>query len=89
MSRLLWHCFPEPPRTVAGPYAAWMPRKSLHGRTCGVSRDGARARTRRDGRCAWLQAVHDVHWPDHLCVRPAPHHLPIASRAAGRLQHAT
>ncbi|PPT81554.1 hypothetical protein XarbCFBP8152_00670 [Xanthomonas arboricola] len=20
--------------TVAGPYAAWMPRKSLHGRTC-------------------------------------------------------
>ncbi|MDV7248787.1 hypothetical protein R4K57_10280, partial [Xanthomonas hortorum pv. vitians] len=24
------------PPTVAGPYAAWMPRKSLHGRTCGV-----------------------------------------------------
>ncbi|PPU14955.1 hypothetical protein XacyCFBP2565_12100 [Xanthomonas arboricola pv. corylina] len=32
------------PPTVAGPYAAWMPRKSLHGRTCGVSCDGRRAR---------------------------------------------
>ncbi|APP84537.1 hypothetical protein BI317_10540 [Xanthomonas hortorum pv. gardneri] len=32
------------PPTVAGPYAAWMPRKSLHGRTCGVSRAGGRAR---------------------------------------------
>ncbi|PPU76081.1 hypothetical protein XcuCFBP2542_11300 [Xanthomonas cucurbitae] len=32
------------PLTVAGPYAAWMPHKSLHGRTCGVSRDGGRAR---------------------------------------------
>ncbi|PPT25688.1 hypothetical protein XarbCFBP7614_19335 [Xanthomonas arboricola] len=32
------------PLTVAGPYAAWMPRKSLHGRTCGVSRDGGRAK---------------------------------------------
>ncbi|PPU25121.1 hypothetical protein XarCFBP6762_14735 [Xanthomonas arboricola] len=32
--------------TVAGPYAAWMPRKSLHGRTCGVSCDGGRARAR-------------------------------------------
>jgi hypothetical protein len=31
--------------TVAGPYAAWMPRKSLHGRTCGVSCDGGRTRT--------------------------------------------
>ncbi|PPU66878.1 hypothetical protein XpiCFBP4643_18180 [Xanthomonas pisi] len=30
--------------TVAGPYAAWMPRKRLHGRTCGVSCDGGRAR---------------------------------------------
>ncbi|PPU33025.1 hypothetical protein XarbCFBP7604_03270 [Xanthomonas arboricola] len=30
--------------TVAGPYAAWMPRKSLHGRTCGVSCEGGRAR---------------------------------------------
>ncbi|PPU29389.1 hypothetical protein XarCFBP6762_02780 [Xanthomonas arboricola] len=30
--------------TVAGPYAAWMPRKSLQGRTCGVSCDGGRAR---------------------------------------------
>ncbi|PPT55293.1 hypothetical protein XarbCFBP8130_18555 [Xanthomonas arboricola] len=32
------------PLTVAGPYAAWMPRKSLRGRTCGVSREGGRAR---------------------------------------------
>ncbi|MBB4595188.1 hypothetical protein FHR61_003894 [Xanthomonas arboricola] len=32
------------PPTVAGPYAAWMPRKSLHGRIHGVSRDGGRAR---------------------------------------------
>ncbi|PPT29763.1 hypothetical protein XarbCFBP7614_03650 [Xanthomonas arboricola] len=32
------------PSTVAGPYATWMPRKSLHGRTCGVSREGGRAR---------------------------------------------
>ncbi|PPU79539.1 hypothetical protein XhhCFBP4925_14250 [Xanthomonas hortorum pv. hederae] len=31
--------------TVAGPYAAWMPRKSLQGRTCGVSCDGGWART--------------------------------------------
>ncbi|MFS8372689.1 hypothetical protein D0A38_16545 [Xanthomonas campestris pv. incanae] len=30
--------------TVAGPYAAWMPRKRLHGRTCAVSREGRRAR---------------------------------------------
>ncbi|PMR87139.1 hypothetical protein XacyCFBP2565_05725 [Xanthomonas arboricola pv. corylina] len=30
------------PLTVAGPYAAWMPRKSLQGRTCGVSCDGGR-----------------------------------------------
>ncbi|NJC50205.1 UNVERIFIED_ORG: hypothetical protein GGR78_003507 [Xanthomonas campestris] len=33
------------PLTVAGPYAALMPRKSLHGRTCGVSREGGWART--------------------------------------------
>ncbi|NMI17958.1 hypothetical protein E1J28_10280 [Xanthomonas hortorum pv. vitians] len=30
-------------RTGVGPYAAWMPRKSLHGRTCGVSYAGTRA----------------------------------------------
>ncbi|MXV49100.1 hypothetical protein DYQ94_19815, partial [Xanthomonas sp. LMG 8993] len=46
------------PPTVAGPYAAWMPRKSLHGRTCGVSRDGGRARACRDGRRAGLRAEH-------------------------------
>ncbi|PPT83311.1 hypothetical protein XarbCFBP8149_20465 [Xanthomonas arboricola] len=33
------------PLTVAGPYAAWMPRKRLQGRTCGVARDGGWART--------------------------------------------
>ncbi|PPU17444.1 hypothetical protein XacyCFBP1159_08710 [Xanthomonas arboricola pv. corylina] len=37
------------PPTVTGPYAAWMPRKSLHGRTCGVSRDGGRARALQPG----------------------------------------
>ncbi|PPT16855.1 hypothetical protein XaCFBP7622_21120 [Xanthomonas arboricola] len=41
------------PLTVAGPYAAWMPRNSLHGRTCGVSCDGEWARTSRVSRCAW------------------------------------
>ncbi|PPT97108.1 hypothetical protein XaraCFBP7407_07610 [Xanthomonas arboricola pv. arracaciae] len=30
-------------RTGLGPYAAWMPHKSLHGRTCGVSHAGTRA----------------------------------------------
>ncbi|SOU03994.1 Hypothetical Protein CFBP6762_03762 [Xanthomonas arboricola pv. fragariae] len=30
-------------RTGLGPYAAWMPQKSLHGRTCGVSHAGTRA----------------------------------------------
>ncbi|CAD7721180.1 hypothetical protein LMG31886_31990 [Xanthomonas hydrangeae] len=49
VGRLLETCTPTTstgpcPPTVAGPYAAWMPRKSLHGRTCGVSRDGGRAR---------------------------------------------
>ncbi|PPT56170.1 hypothetical protein XarbCFBP8153_18795 [Xanthomonas arboricola] len=38
------------PPTVAGPYAAWMPRKSLQGRTCGVSCDGGRARALQPGR---------------------------------------
>ncbi|PPU42925.1 hypothetical protein XcyCFBP4188_13255 [Xanthomonas hortorum pv. cynarae] len=37
------------PPTVAGPYAAWMPRKSLHGCTCGVSCDGGRARALQPG----------------------------------------
>ncbi|NMI22151.1 hypothetical protein E1J24_09915 [Xanthomonas hortorum pv. pelargonii] len=31
-----------------GPYAAWMPRKSLQGRTCGVSHAGTRASARSD-----------------------------------------
>ncbi|NIJ78384.1 hypothetical protein FHT08_003518 [Xanthomonas campestris] len=44
------------PLTVAGPYAAWMPRKSLHGRPCGVSCDGGRARALQSGpRSAALQ----------------------------------
>ncbi|MBB5735891.1 hypothetical protein FHT09_001631 [Xanthomonas arboricola] len=38
------------PLTVAGPYAAWMSRKSLQGRTCGVSRDGGRARALQPSR---------------------------------------
>ncbi|PPU29019.1 hypothetical protein XarCFBP6762_00605 [Xanthomonas arboricola] len=38
------------PPTVVGPYAAWMPRKSLHGRTCGVSRGGRRARASQQSR---------------------------------------
>ncbi|PPU09304.1 hypothetical protein XarjCFBP7645_03060 [Xanthomonas arboricola] len=38
------------PLTVAGAYAAWMPRKRLHGRTCGVSREGGRARALQPGR---------------------------------------
>ncbi|PPT18351.1 hypothetical protein XarjCFBP7652_10370 [Xanthomonas arboricola] len=38
------------PLTVAGPYAAWMPRKSLHGCTCGVSREGGRARALQPSR---------------------------------------
>ncbi|QEX78548.1 hypothetical protein F6Y24_17675 [Xanthomonas arboricola pv. pruni] len=33
-------------RTGLGPYAAWMPHKSLHGRTCGVSHAGMRASAR-------------------------------------------
>ncbi|PPU91342.1 hypothetical protein XpopCFBP1817_14185 [Xanthomonas populi] len=32
------------PSPLAGPYAAWMPRKSLQGRTCGMSCDGGLAR---------------------------------------------
>ncbi|PPU42037.1 hypothetical protein XaplCFBP3123_02590 [Xanthomonas arboricola pv. populi] len=38
------------PPAVAGPYAARMPRKSLHGRIHGVSRDGGRARTLQQSR---------------------------------------
>ncbi|PPT81587.1 hypothetical protein XarbCFBP8152_00900 [Xanthomonas arboricola] len=38
------------PPTVAGPYAAWMARKSLHARTCGVSCEGGWARTPQPGR---------------------------------------
>ncbi|APP80169.1 hypothetical protein BJD10_11010 [Xanthomonas hortorum pv. gardneri] len=48
------------PPTVAGPYAAWMPRKSLHGRTCGVSRDGG-GRTRalqQSRRSSALEAIY-------------------------------
>ncbi|PMR86708.1 hypothetical protein XacyCFBP1159_07730 [Xanthomonas arboricola pv. corylina] len=33
-------------RAGLGPYAAWMPHKSLHGRTCGVSHAGMRASAR-------------------------------------------
>ncbi len=51
------------PPTVAGPYAAWMPRKSLQGRTCGVSCDGGRARA--------LQQNHSV---ENTAM--TPHRLP-------------
>ncbi|PPU29655.1 hypothetical protein XarCFBP6762_00075 [Xanthomonas arboricola] len=37
------------PPTVAGSHAAWIPRKSLHGRTCGVSCDGGRTRALQQG----------------------------------------
>ncbi|PPT57681.1 hypothetical protein XarbCFBP8138_02225 [Xanthomonas arboricola] len=37
------------PPTVAGPYAAWMPRKSLQERTRGVSCDGGRTRALQQG----------------------------------------
>ncbi len=47
------------PLTVAGPYAAWMPRKSLHGRIHGVSRDGGQARAlQKSRRSAALQLIH-------------------------------
>ncbi|PPU01401.1 hypothetical protein XarjCFBP8253_10580 [Xanthomonas arboricola pv. juglandis] len=49
------------PPTVAGPYAAWMPRKSLHGRTCGVSCDGGRTRALQPP--AKLGALHLIHHP--------------------------
>ncbi|MBB5736867.1 hypothetical protein FHT09_002639 [Xanthomonas arboricola] len=42
--------------TVAGPYAAWMPRKSLQGRTCGVSCDGGRARAPLPSRRSTIKA---------------------------------
>ncbi|CAD7724853.1 hypothetical protein LMG31886_07770 [Xanthomonas hydrangeae] len=38
------------PPTAAGPYAAWMPQKSLQGRTCSVSRGGGRARALQQSR---------------------------------------
>ncbi|PPU37573.1 hypothetical protein XspCFBP7912_00310 [Xanthomonas sp. CFBP 7912] len=38
------------PPTVAGPSAAWMPQKSLHGRIHGVSRDGGRPRALQPSR---------------------------------------
>ncbi|PPT94746.1 hypothetical protein XarbCFBP7408_01815 [Xanthomonas arboricola pv. guizotiae] len=40
------------PPTAVGSYAAWMPRKSLQRRTCGVSGDGGRGRA--------LQQTHSV-----------------------------
>ncbi|PPT76427.1 hypothetical protein XarbCFBP8152_15390 [Xanthomonas arboricola] len=48
MRSVAWLQGPCPP-TVAGPYAAWMPRKSLQGRTCGVSCGGGRAGTLQPG----------------------------------------
>ncbi|PPT59720.1 hypothetical protein XarbCFBP8130_20565, partial [Xanthomonas arboricola] len=49
----------------------WMPRKSLHGRTCGVSRDGGRAR-----------ALHQVHRP----IAPQPIYPHCQARKKQRLK---
>ncbi len=66
------------PSTVAGPYAAWMPRKSLHGRTCGVSCDGGRARA--------LQPTHSVEGavrtPHQKVGRPLFEELSVVRRAS-------
>ncbi|PPT42994.1 hypothetical protein XarbCFBP8132_06435 [Xanthomonas arboricola] len=52
------------PLTVAGPYAAWMPRKSLQGCTCGVSCDGGRARALQPcPRSAALQPATEANSP--------------------------
>ncbi|MFS8391567.1 hypothetical protein EIQ22_21805 [Xanthomonas campestris pv. campestris] len=53
------------PPTVAGPYAAWMPRKRLHGRTCAVSRDGRRARALQPNRRSTALQVIYPHHPPH------------------------
>ncbi|MBB4759111.1 hypothetical protein FHT15_003848 [Xanthomonas campestris] len=65
------------PLTVAGPYAAWMPRKSLHGWIHGVSRDGGRARALQptrsvDGAAPSPLAGHAV--TSHVSIAPS-HHL--------------
>ncbi|PPT50299.1 hypothetical protein XarjCFBP7652_05100 [Xanthomonas arboricola] len=72
------------PPTVAGPYAAWMPRKSLHGRTCGVSREGGRART--------LQPSHNQQLcsecPDQQHCQPhTPGRQTIGSQRQPRTNH--
>ncbi|PPT75974.1 hypothetical protein XarbCFBP8152_16330 [Xanthomonas arboricola] len=58
------HCTPTIPTgpclpIVARPYAAWMPRKRLHGRTCGVSCEGGRAMAlQQSHRPAVLQQIY-------------------------------
>ncbi|PPT22071.1 hypothetical protein XarbCFBP7629_11175 [Xanthomonas arboricola] len=58
-----------------------MPRKSLHGRTCGVSCDGGRARTLQPNRrSAALQSgitqCNDSNRSPIPGSHPAPRHLP-------------
>ncbi|NMI13053.1 hypothetical protein E1J22_07245 [Xanthomonas citri] len=53
--------------TGAGPYAAWMPRKSLQGRTCSVSCDGGPARalqrTSQTSRSQPIPPLTPITWP--------------------------
>ncbi|PPT98725.1 hypothetical protein XarbCFBP7408_16150 [Xanthomonas arboricola pv. guizotiae] len=58
------------PPTVAGPYAAWMPRKVLQGRTCGVSCEGGRARALQPNRRA--TALHVIHPHRPIAGRDGP-----------------
>ncbi|PPT86589.1 hypothetical protein XarzCFBP7410_04835, partial [Xanthomonas arboricola pv. zantedeschiae] len=44
---------------------AWMPRKSLHGRTCGVSREGGRARALQPSHKP--AALQQTGWPPSRC----------------------
>ncbi|PPT96046.1 hypothetical protein XarbCFBP7408_14430 [Xanthomonas arboricola pv. guizotiae] len=68
------------PPTVAGPYAAWMPRKSLHGRTCGVSCDGGRARTLQPSR---RSAATNQSADQSPCSEGSDHRFAIGCQRAG------
>ncbi|CAE6698452.1 hypothetical protein XA1311A_03560 [Xanthomonas arboricola] len=60
------------PLTVAGPYAAWMPRKSLHGRTCGVSCEGGRARALQPSHRSFALETDAPTAFNHLSRQPKP-----------------
>ncbi|PPT27404.1 hypothetical protein XarbCFBP7614_12295 [Xanthomonas arboricola] len=64
------------PPTVAGPCAAWMPRKSLHGRTCGVSCDGERAGALQPSRRS--AALHPTH--PHRSITWSPREVEVDER---------